>query len=166
MAIEWDGKVAAPIFTCIATGRTLAPGEVFISALSHDGTDFRRSDYAEEAWPDHESAGWLSWWRRRVPQPDANAARALRLDADVLQSLFADLRHSRERPAQCLCYVIVLCLVRARILRLDGVDHDRDGTPWLLVDHKADAVRLKVRDPQMDPAELAQVQEALLRLIS
>ncbi len=161
--MEWDGKVANPSFTCSVGGRVLLPGEVFFSGLVGDGPGFVRRDFAAEAWIAQDPAGFLSWWRQRVPVPDAKR-RQVRLDKDLLLKLFTDLRGSRERPAQCLCYIIALCLVRARAFVLAAVAEE-DGQPWLYVDHKADGLRLRLRDPRMTPSEQEQVQASLLDII-
>jgi hypothetical protein len=161
--MEWDGKVANASFACSATGRVLAPGEVFFSGLVTDGPGFARRDFAPEAWTSQDPASFLSWWRQRVPEPDPKR-RQVRLDKDLLLKLFTDLRNARERPSQCLCYVIALCLVRAKAFGLVSVAEE-GGQPWLYLDHKADGVRLRVRDPRMDAAEQEAVQRSLMDII-
>ena len=161
--MEWDGKVANPNFICHATGRVLAAGETFFSGLVLAGPAFARRDFASEAWIGQDPGAFLSWWRQRVPEPDPKR-RQVRLDKDLLLKLFTDLRNSRERPQQCLCYVIALCLVRARAFLLVTVAEE-DGIPWLVLDHKADGVRLRLRDPRMSTAEQEQVQASLLDII-
>lgn len=161
--MEWDGKVANPSFSCSVSGRELAPGEVFFSGLVLDGAGFARRDFAPEAWTAQDPVGFLSWWRQRVPVPDPKR-RQVKLDKDLLLKLFTDLRNARERPQQCLCYVIALCLVRAKAFALAAVAEER-GEAWLQLDHKADGVRLRVRDPRMSPAEQEQVQTSLLTII-
>ncbi len=157
--MEWEGKVAASTLTCTITGRPLAPGETIWSALVLEGTNFRRQDIALEAWMQADQTKFLSWWRHIVPVPDPKK-RTVRLDADLLAKLFEDLKGSRERPQQCLCFVIALCLVRSKAWRLESA-----GDGHLIVEHKADRVRLRIRDPGMAPAEQEQVQAALLNII-
>ena len=161
--MEWDGKVANASFTCSISARVLAPGEVFFSGLVLDGAAFARRDFAPEVWTTQDPATFLSWWRQRVPVPDPKR-RQVRLDKDLLLKLFVDLRNARERPSQCLCYVIALCLVRAKAFALVAVAED-NGEAWLQLDHKADGVRLRLRDPRMSPAEQEQVQNSLLNII-
>ena len=161
--MEWDGKVASARFTCSVSGRALAAGEVFFSGLEAEGAGFARRDFASEAWTAQDPARFLSWWRQRVPLPDPKR-RQVKLDKDLLLKLFTDLRNSRERPAQCLCYVIALCLVRAKAFALVSVAEEH-GAPWLVLDHKADGLRLRVRDPQMSGAEQEAVQSSLLDII-
>ena len=161
--MEWDGKVASARFACGVSGRTLGPGEVFFSGLVADGGGFARRDFASEAWTSQDPATFLSWWRQRVPVPDPKR-RQVKLDKDLLLKLFIDMRNSRERAAQCLCYVIALCLVRAKAFGLVQVAEE-GGEAWLHLDHKADGVRLRLRDPRMTPEEQEQVQRSLLDII-
>jgi len=161
--MEWDGKVANASFTCSISARVLTPGEVFFSGLVLEGTAFARRDFAPEVWTAQDPAAFLSWWRQRVPVPDPKR-RQVKLDKDLLLKLFVDLRNARDRTSQCLCYVIALCLVRAKAFSLAAVSED-NGEAWLQIDHKADGVRLRLRDPRMSPAEQEQVQNSLLHII-
>jgi hypothetical protein len=161
--MEWDGKVAAASFTCTATGRVLVPGEVFFSGLETAGAGFARRDFSGEAWTRIDPTTFLSWWRQKVPSAEGGR-RQVKLDKDLLLKLFTDLRASRERPQQCLCYVIALCLTRARAFTLQQVV-EHDGDQWLLLDHRVDGLRLRLRDPQMTPQETERVQASLLDII-
>ncbi len=161
--MEWDGKVASARFACGVSGRALGPGEVFFSGLVADGAGFARRDFASEAWVSQDQATFLSWWRQRVPVPDPKR-RQVKLDKDLLLKLFTDMRNSRERSAQCLCYVIALCLVRAKAFSLVQVSEE-GGDAWLHLEHKADGVRLRLRDPRMNTDEQEHVQRSLLEII-
>ena len=48
--MDWEGKIGTAQLTCTATGRVLAPGESFFSALVVNDRDFKRLDYSEDAW--------------------------------------------------------------------------------------------------------------------
>jgi hypothetical protein len=161
--MEWDGKVAGASFSCAVSGRTLVPGEVFFSGLVAAGAGFARRDFAPESWTAQDPAAFLSWWRQRVPEPDPRR-RQVKLDKDLLLKLFTDLRGARDRSTQCLCYVIALCLVRAKAFALAKVSEE-DGQPWLYLDHKADGIRLRLRDPRLTADEQAAVQQQLLDII-
>jgi hypothetical protein len=160
--MDWEGKVRSATFACASTGRPLAPGEVFFSGLVQAGDGgFARTDWSAEAWDAVDKAPLLSWWRQRVPRPETDR-RQVRLDKDLLRRLFTDLQHARERDRQCLCYVILLCLVRARAFALLEVDPEG---PWLLVEDRADKVRLRVRDPRMGPEDEAAVLARLVDIV-
>lgn len=164
--MDWDGKIAAPTLRCAATGAALQPGETIYSALTlHEGV-FARLDYHASAWPtvDHAAIGILSWWRRTLPRDDGRP-RALKLDAAVLSQLFADLVAARDRPSQCFCYIIALCLVRIRRLRLQGIEERPDGS-WLLLVERGTQHVSRLRDPRMDRQEEEQVRANLMRVIA
>jgi len=162
-AMEWDGKVAGATFACTSSGRALLPGEAFFSGLVLAGAGFARRDFSPEAWIAQDPAAFLSWWRQRVPVPDPKR-RQVKLDKDLLLKLFTDLRLARDRPTQCLAYVIALCLVRAKAFVLASVG-DEDGQSWLYLNHKADGVRLRVRDPRLTAEEQTAVQQQLLEIV-
>jgi hypothetical protein len=162
--MEWDGKIQAPTFTCAVTGRTLSPGEVFWSALvpAADGL-FARRDVAMDQWDGQDRSSFISWWRQRVPQPDVHRQR-LKLDDRLLRKLFHDLRDSRERSQQCLCFVVALCLVRSRAFKLD-TRSDKAGRTEFIVEDKSDRSRWLIRDPGMSDADQGAVQASLLDII-
>jgi len=162
--MEWDGKVGAPTLLCLASGRPLAPGERFFSALRASEALFVREDFSEAAWAAIDKTPYVSWWRRTVPA-DSGRRQTLKLDAEVLRQLFRDLKDSTSRSSQCFCYVVALCLVRIRVLRLRDIEH-RDGQPYLLLeDRQADCVH-RLRDPRMNPDEEDQVRRNLMQVIA
>jgi len=162
--MEWDGKIQAPTFTCAVTGRVLAPGEIFWSALvSSPDSLFARRDVALDQWDSQDRSTFMSWWRQRVPIPEKGKQR-LKLDEHLLRKLFHDLKDSRGRSQQCLCFVVALCLVRARAYKLE-TRTAADGRTEFIVEDKSDKSRWLIRDPGMSPSDEAAVQQALLDLI-
>jgi hypothetical protein len=161
--MEWDGKVGAPTLHCLASGRPLAAGERFFSALRASEALFVREDFAEAAWSAIDKTPYVSWWRRTVPV-DTGRRQTLKLDGEVLRQLFTDLKDSTSRSSQCFCYVVALCLVRIRALRLRDIEH-REGQPYLLLeDRRAECVH-RLRDPRMNPDEEDQVRRNLMQVI-
>ena len=162
--MEWDGKIHTPTFVCAVSARILAPGEVFWSALVQaEGGLFARRDIADECWDAQDRGLIISWWKQRVPVPDASRQR-LKLDEHLLRKLFHDLRDSRVREQQCLCFVVALCLVRARAFKLDTEPGTGDAVV-LVVEDKSDKSRWRLRDPGMSEADQLTVQHALLTII-
>jgi hypothetical protein len=101
---------------CAASGRELAPGEAFYSALVDEprgiGHAVERRDFAPEAWagpPD----GTLGWWRARTPGKHA-AGRAP--NEVLLRLLDAWQDQPQERAIR---YLLALLLVRRRVLRVE-----------------------------------------------
>lgn len=163
--MEWDGKIEQPKLVCAASGRALAPGEVFYSALRFANGLFTRSDFAADAWPAQDQTTYLSWWRQSAPEPDRKR-RALKLDAASLGRIFEDLKGSGDRASQCFCYVVALCLARLRKLKVLDVERRDDGASFLLLEDRAAGVVHRLRDPRMSPAEEDQVRANLMAVIS
>lgn len=175
--MDWDDKVAAPQPRCAHSGRVLAAGEaVFAALVLRDGT-FTRHDFAPQAWPAVDQSLFISWWRRQVPKATADP-HALTLDGPTLLKLFHDLKNSRVRAVQCLAYVMALCLLRikkVKLLRIEKKVSDLDGgnmgssgtnhDAWLLLEDRSSKELLRLRDPLMTANEEAQVQAQLLAII-
>lgn len=101
---------------CAATGRELAPGEVFYSLLVEESDQWVRRDYCQEAW---RSAPWgdtppVGWWRSRMPTPQTRQFQLA--PNEVLLQLLEDLESQPDKVA--LRYVLALLLVRRRLLTL------------------------------------------------
>ncbi len=99
---------------CAASGRELAPGEVFYSVLRRQGADLVRADYAADGWrgPGDDCLGW---WKSRMPERDAGRARLA--PNDVLLELFQQLAAVPEK--QDMRFVLALLLVRRRVLQVE-----------------------------------------------
>lgn len=158
--MEWDGKISAPQAVCASSGRTLAPGEqVFGVLVQRDGA-FVRLDIAPEAWPGFDQTSALSWWRRTVPLPERKPER-VRLDPAALARIFADLADSEDPQRQAFRYIVALCLTRARKLGMERIEHDRDGTAWLILVERG-GIRHRLRDPQLKAEDEASLTDQLL----
>lgn len=158
--MEWDGKIGAPQAVCASSGRTLAPGEhVFGVLVQRDGA-FMRLDIAPEAWPGFDQGSALSWWRRTVPLPERKPER-VRLDPAALARIFADLADSEDPQRQAFRYIVALCLTRARKLGMERIEHDRDGTAWLILIERG-GIRHRLRDPQLKAEDEASLTDQLL----
>jgi hypothetical protein len=162
--MEWEGKIVSPQFRCAATGQALAVGTEFFSGLRFQNGIFQRQDFAAAAWAGVDRSGFVSWWRRRVPVPGAQA-RAFRLDAGTLLQIFANLKDSRLRALQCLAYVVALGLVRARKLRV--VESGRhDGRGFLVLEDRAQGAVFRIRDVEMKEEEERRVLDDLLTAVA
>ena len=107
---------------CAVTGRELAPGEDFFSALVPEGATVVRHDYAKEAWTGPPGAA-LGWWKSQIPQP--NARRMHWAPNDVMLHLFEELQSQPDRWD--MRYVLALLLVRRRVLRSEDEELDAEG---------------------------------------
>jgi hypothetical protein len=160
--MDWEGKVEAAKLTCAGSGETLLPGTSFFSALRFKDGQFSRLDYAPAAWVAVDQAEFISWWRQKTPDQDANPVRTI--DREALVHIFAALKGSTERPKQCFLFVVALFLVRVRKLRY--LDTVRDGQQsFLLVEDRGQHLIHRIRDPGMTKDEERAVQDNLMEVI-
>jgi hypothetical protein len=112
---------------CAATGRALAPGESYYSALSLEGGTTVRRDFAAEAWlaPPPEA---IAWWQTRATG-DANA-EGRRPPNEALLDLLSALA---DEPAEGeFRYVLALLLLRRRLVKLERTLQDARGDVLVL----------------------------------
>ncbi len=107
---------------CAVTGRELKPGEEYYSVLMDDDGQWRRLDYAIEAWhgPPDEC---VAWWRARIPPP-SSTRRHWAPDEVMLQCL-EELEGNAERAD--FRYLLALWMMRRRILRLEKTERTPEG---------------------------------------
>jgi hypothetical protein len=142
---------------CAVSGRELAEGEAYFTALFAAGAAVERRDYAPETWtgpPDNV----LAWWKAVVPAREAKKAR--QAPSDILLEMFEGLE-SRDDQADYR-YVLALLLIRRRVLRME--DHEAaDGTVSLYCPRLDKTYHAKVVLP--DDERAGQIQDQLARLL-
>jgi hypothetical protein len=107
---------------CAATGRPLQAGEVYFSILDLVDNEFRRQDFAAEAWqgPPEDCIGW---WRSRLPTRDDTQPQLA--PTDVMLNLFETLE---DRPTEGeFRYLLGLLLIRRKTLRSEDRNRDDQG---------------------------------------
>jgi hypothetical protein len=143
---------------CAVTGRDLAPGEAYYSALLPDGLSWRRADYSIEAWqgPPAEALGW---WKSQRP----DERRRHWAPNDILLDFFDQLE---GRPdTQDTRYVLALFLVRRRVMRLEDTETDPAGGECLVLACPRRDTTHRVPVVAPDEARANQIQEELARLL-
>ncbi len=114
---------------CALTGRTLEPGEAYMSTLVESdpaaavnpatALGFQRVDVSMEAWEQGQRPGRLfSHWKSIVPQP--NQKKRLFVDDEVLMNLLRRLADADQPQRQAFRFVLALILMRKKLLRYDG----------------------------------------------
>lgn len=192
--MEWDDKVQRSQAICRRTGQPIADGAVVHSALMLRDGRFERWDFSPEGWtgtdglenlptpppagtgPTAEAAApavpadppataparLISWWKHR--RPEAETQRGPRMvGKTILLGIFHDLKDSPERPRQCFAWMLALLLVRLRAFRFLDLRRDGDRS-WLVIEEKDGAGALRIRDPEMTPAEQAVVEADFQRI--
>lgn len=107
-----DLKIHRPTCRCASTGRAIAAGEDFYSALVRTAAGITRIDVAPEAWsmpPDNA----IAWWKSTLPLQPTGPTLA---SPDVLLDLLERLDGTAEEES--LRYLLALFLARRRILKL------------------------------------------------
>jgi hypothetical protein len=145
---------------CQTTGRELAPGEVYYSALVESGAELTRQDFCVEAWqgPPPDSVGW---WKSQRPEagkrPSAGALNDLMLD------LFDQCEHKPEQAD--MRYVLALLLVRRRVLRAEEDTQDAQGREILVLYCPRRDVTYQIAAVSPDDTRIQQIQDELTRLL-
>ena len=146
---------------CAATGRELAPGEEFFTALVAEGAEVRRLDYATEAWQGPPERT-LAWWKSRVAAPDDRRPRLAPNDA--LLEMFVALQDSADKADMRL--VMALLLVRRRVLRLEEQETDpTTGQEVLVLSCPRDDATYRVAGVMPSDARIQEIQDELSRLL-
>ena len=152
-----DYEIQSCTRRCAASGRELAPGESYYSALVPEGSGYRRYDYAEEAWKGPPE-GAVGWWKSQ--RPDKRRARWA--PNDVLLDFFDQLEGQEQ--SQDLRYVLALLLVRRRVMRLEQTE-STPGGDVLVLDCPRRETTHRVPAVVPDEQRAKQIQEELARLL-
>lgn len=146
---------------CAVTGRQLAPGETYYSALVEAGNTLRRVDYSAEAWngpPD----GAIGWWRSHLPALDPD--RPQPPPNERLLQVWEELLGQPDRAD--FCYLLALLLVRRRLLRLEEQQCDGQGREVLILYCPRRDTTYRVPAVPPDPSRACVLQEELSRLLA
>jgi hypothetical protein len=99
---------------CAISGRELAEGEEFFSAIVSHAGKVERRDYAVQAWPGPPE-GSLAHWKSRMPNREVKKNQLA--PSEVLLQLFNALESAADQ--QDMRYVLALLMIRRRIFRLE-----------------------------------------------
>jgi hypothetical protein len=145
---------------CVVTGRDLKPGEEFYSVLSAQGNDVVRADFSPEGWqgpPDNA----IGWWKSQVP--DFKSGKVHWAPNEVLLGYFQQLDAHIDNPD--MRYVLTLLMVRRRLLKLEEIQTQSDGTEVMIVysPREENTYRVDVVTPTRERIE--QIQKELSDLL-
>jgi len=154
-----DYEIQACTRHCHATGRELAPGEPFFSALVEEGATLARYDYAVEAWQG-PPPGSVGWWKS---QREASSKHSSGAPNDVVLDVFQRL--DGDAAAEDMRYVLALFLIRRRVLRLEETEKDDQGREmWVVYCPRREAT-FRVAAVVPDEARVEPIQQELARLL-
>ena len=144
---------------CSITGRELAPGEPYYSALVEQGTTLLRRDYSVEAWPGPPQ-GAIGWWKSHRPEPRAHwALGTQRRDARPVRPA--------RRPARGRGPALRVGAAprRRRVLRSEESETDEQGREVLVLDRPRREQTYRVPAVAPDGPRIGEIQEELARLL-
>ena len=154
-------QIQGPARQCAISGRELAPGERYYSALLDEGGQFVRKDYAGDAWPG-PPVGAIAHWCGRIPA--TGQPRRPTINDEWLIDCFAHLGEAREPAQKSFRYVVALLLMRRKRFKFEDV-LKRDGAEYLVLRDARSGACHEVLDPRLDDAEAAVVQEEVFRVL-
>jgi hypothetical protein len=147
---------------CAASGRELAPGEMFYSALLSEGAAVARHDYSTEAWAGPPE-GALGWWKSQMPPLESKSRKTQWAPNDVMLQLFDELA---EQPGRAdMRYVLTLLLVRRRVLRLEDTEQSESKQEMMLLYCPRRQTEYRVAVTMPDAARADQIQQELAGLL-
>lgn len=162
MQQEWNIKSRSE--ACDATGRAFRDGEVFYTALFHDGEGFRRADLSEEAWvaraADPAAEPFFSSWRSKFEPPAPPPPETLR--RDDAEGMLRQLMESQNPAHLNTRYLLAVMLERKRILRSQP---SSEGN-MLIYEHSKTGETFIIEDPKLSLTDLLAVQEEVSALLS
>lgn len=152
---------------CCVSGRELAPGEVYYSALVDTVTGLVRRDYSKEHWagPPEDAVGH---WRGCLEKAEG-PAKPKPASVEEMLKLFDRLAPPEgaeevDPKRTQLRYVLALLLIRRRALKLHSVERDESGE-FLVVGRRRSKATCKVLDPQLSEEQIQQVELELAPLL-
>jgi hypothetical protein len=144
---------------CSTTGREFAPGETYYSALVDDAGNWKRLDFAAEAWagPPADAVGW---WKSKIPL--RHNTKKHWAPNNVMLDFWDTLANQPDR--QDIRYVLTLLLVRRRVFRWED-ENSHDEHQWLTVYCPRRDATYDVSVVAPEPTRIDQIQEELASLL-
>jgi hypothetical protein len=162
--MQQDWNIGTRATVCDATKRPFQEGEIFHTALHHEGDVFRREDLSEEAWQARTAdpsapvpfSSWKSKFEPPAPPPPEPLPR------DDAEGMLRRLLESNDQAYANTRYLLAVMLERKRVLR-----PRESGEKGILVyEHARTGETFVIADPQLSLADLAAVQEEVSALLA
>ena len=158
-----DYSVARGSGVCAGSGRRLAEGEAYYTALFERDDELARADYSVEAWSGPPE-GCFCYWKSRVPIREKKPATMV-VDTAVLVNLFGRLEESDRPASQQFRFVLALLLMRKRLLKLETTRQEGETEHWQMR-LLADGSIHQVVNPRLTPEVVDQLNDRLSALLS
>jgi len=152
-------QFSRPVGRCHVSGRTIAEGEEFYSALFETPGGLERRDYAIDCW-EGPPPGVVCHFKTRLPRKQET--RKVFVDDEVLLSFFRQLEGSADVgepvPSDVMGklrfrFVLALILMRKRLLRYERTIREERGEFWEMRLVR-DKTLHRVFNPSLEDAEI------------
>jgi hypothetical protein len=161
MANDWE--ISRTTGRCAATGRELAEGEFYYTALFETPQGFERRDFSVESWSGPPE-GCFCYWKTRVPTREKKRS-TIAVDNALLVSLFTRLEDDSSEMRQKFRFVLALLLMRKRLLRMENSVHEDDREYWQMRLTAEQSVH-RVLNPNLSPDEIDRLSAQLTAILS
>ncbi|HNQ22965.1 MAG TPA: hypothetical protein PKK06_07720 [Phycisphaerae bacterium] len=155
MAPSWDVQRTAGHSTF--SGRPLAEGEEFYSALFEEAESFRRVDYALDEWTGPPQGAFCHF---RTRMPIRVKQKRLFVDDDILVNFFLRLAGETEPLRIQFRFVLALILMRKKLLKYDQMERTDGQEVWTMV-LTADRSTHRVLNPHLTDDQVEAVSREL-----
>lgn len=164
-------EIGRPVGECAATGRQIAPGELFVATLCEsdeereDGTTrtfFHRIDFSVDAWESGSRPERLVfYWRTVMPQP--NEKHDPFVDDEILMNLFERLESDDDPQRMAYRFVLGLILMRKKQLRCVRTEVKANESIWFMrrKGDSPEAPLIEMIDPKLADDRVREVADQL-----
>lgn len=148
---------------CAATGEPFQEGDTIFSRLVRRVDGDLREDYSQEAWTPGLKAQSLFHWKTKFRKPAPKKEAPFK--EENAEELLHELLEANDPNDTVTLYILALMLERKRVLLERGNQHDPEGRPIRIYEHKDTGETYFIVDPVLDISRIAEVQqEVALRL--
>lgn len=142
---------------CVKTGRPLAEGEAYYAVLFEQGDNFRREEYAVEAWSG-PPPGAYCYFKARIPIKEKK--RKPLVDNEVLIDFFVRLADETVPVRVQFRFVLALLLMRKRLLKYETTNRTEAAETWIMRLVKDQSMHA-VQNPRMTDEQITAVSQEL-----
>ena len=167
MALDREYKIDASSRCCRTCRRVFGVGDEYYSAVAETAQEnlLERHDFCPACWKPGE-AGYFSFWKARVPEPEPPIQRGPRLiDMGRLMQLFEHLADSPDPQARRFRYVLALVLMRKRRLKVMESRRPKGGGEELTLRETGTQRMHQVSAPSVTEDEIRSVADRLREIL-
>jgi hypothetical protein len=161
MAREYD--ISKSDYLCRSCHKRLDQGTELVATVREVDEELRREDFCPECWAvrsGQDDRGLVGQWRTRVPPPAEK--KKLLVDDELLVELFERLEQADTPVKMDLRFVLALVLMRKKLLIYDRTERlDGGQETWVLHRRGSEESPLKVVNPRLDEARIAELHDQL-----